>query len=169
MSSMLWSVVKSLPAMRSMMSRPRAASRRRLDAVTPPSGNASAAAVLSRSGSSSPTFSRKSGAGEVIGTVGELWRGAGLIRAERGMAQLPPIGLARRRNCRPTAPPSVTGAADDGDHPRRPLFDPWLSPLLLLVAKTVEKRQEVCIIKDVERLHHLGAPPFFSLIQRALA
>jgi hypothetical protein len=43
-------VVKSLPAIRSMTSRPRAASRRSPDADSEPSGKANAAATLNRSG-----------------------------------------------------------------------------------------------------------------------
>lgn len=46
------SVVKSLPAMRSMHSRPRAASRLSADAVSDPSGNASLAATERRIGAS---------------------------------------------------------------------------------------------------------------------
>jgi hypothetical protein len=47
----IWaSVVKSLPAIRSMVRRPLAASRRRLDAVTDPFGNAILAASASRMG-----------------------------------------------------------------------------------------------------------------------
>ena len=52
------SVVKSLPAMRSTISRPRAASRRNPEAVIEPSGNAIAAAMPSRSGVLGPISSR---------------------------------------------------------------------------------------------------------------
>jgi hypothetical protein len=48
--SIFLSVVKSFPAIRSITSLPRAASRRRLEALTEPSGYANAAATLSRSG-----------------------------------------------------------------------------------------------------------------------
>src|SRR5262245_23484113 len=51
-------VVKSLPAIRSIVSLPRAASRRSPLAVIEPSGNASAAATLSRIGTSSPICGR---------------------------------------------------------------------------------------------------------------
>jgi hypothetical protein len=44
--------VKSFPATRSITSRPRIASRRKPDAVMLPSGKASAAAILKRSGAS---------------------------------------------------------------------------------------------------------------------
>ncbi len=47
------SVVKSFPAIRSMTSRPRAASRRKLATVMPPAGKARRAASASRSGASS--------------------------------------------------------------------------------------------------------------------
>lgn len=56
MRSMLASVVKSLPAIRSVMSRPREASRRRPEAVIVPSGKASLAAVESRIGASRATL-----------------------------------------------------------------------------------------------------------------
>jgi len=55
---MLASVVKSLPAIRSITSRPRALSRRKPDAVIEPSGKATAAATLRRSGVSGSIFSR---------------------------------------------------------------------------------------------------------------
>jgi hypothetical protein len=51
MRSICASVVKSLPAMRSMMRRPRKASLRSPELVIDPSGNASEAAVDSRIGS----------------------------------------------------------------------------------------------------------------------
>jgi hypothetical protein len=54
---MLAKVVKSFAAMRSMTSRPRAASRRNPDAVIEPSGKASAAAISNRRGVSGVTFS----------------------------------------------------------------------------------------------------------------
>src|SRR5262249_59206780 len=54
MLAMAASVVKSLPAMRSIMSRPRAASRRNPEAVIAPPGNATAAAMSNLSGSFGP-------------------------------------------------------------------------------------------------------------------
>jgi hypothetical protein len=54
---MLANVVKSLPAIRSITRRPRAPSRRSPDAVIDPSGNATAAAISSRSGVSGVIFS----------------------------------------------------------------------------------------------------------------
>lgn len=55
MASMLFKVVKSLPAMRSIRRRPRAASRRSPDTLIDPSGNASFAAIASRRGASRAT------------------------------------------------------------------------------------------------------------------
>src|SRR5258708_36069320 len=55
--SILASVVKSFPAIRSMLRRPRAASRRSPAAVIEPSGNAIAAATPNRSGVSGVTWS----------------------------------------------------------------------------------------------------------------
>jgi hypothetical protein len=56
MSLMAFKLVKSLPAMRSIRSRPRAASRRNPDMVIDPSGNANFAAIESRRGASGETF-----------------------------------------------------------------------------------------------------------------
>jgi hypothetical protein len=54
---MLDKVTKSFPAMRSITSRPRIASRRSPEAVMLPSGNASTAAAFKRSGVSGPMLS----------------------------------------------------------------------------------------------------------------